>query len=94
MDELRPPDKEQSQQGSSQPAHDRPRIYRIRLKGAFDEAWLGYWFEGFVISGESPGETTLTGAVVDDAALHGLLANLRDLGLRLLYLERIEDQDE
>ena len=69
---------------------DQPAIYKIRLKGSFDEAWLAYWFEGFVVTQHSDGATTLTGPVADEAALHGLLAKAGDLGLKLLLLERME----
>lgn len=65
--------------------------YVIRLKGAFDEAWLAYWLEGFVITKQTVRETTLTGSVADEAALHGLLAKIGNLGLELLFLERIEN---
>lgn len=73
---------------------DQPANYMIRVKGNFDASWLVYWFEGFVISHRKAGETTLTGCVVDEAALHGLLAKIRDLGLKLLFLERIDKQNK
>jgi hypothetical protein len=62
---------------------------KFRVKGSFDDAWLAYWFEGFVVTQQVAGETTLTGLVVDEAALHGLLAKIGNLGLELLFLERI-----
>lgn len=71
---------------------DRTMKYVIRIKGSFDAGWLAYWFDGFVISQQDAGETTLVGQVPDEAALHGLLAKIRNLGLELLFLERIEDQ--
>jgi hypothetical protein len=71
---------------------NQPVNYKIKVKGSFDEAWLAYWFEGFVVTQQTFGETTLTGPVADEAALHGLLAKVRDLGLKLLLLERMENQ--
>ena len=70
---------------------DQPGNYRICLQGSFDERWLSYWFEGFVVIQQDEGETTLTGSVLDESALHGLLARIRDLGLKLLLLEKIKD---
>lgn len=71
---------------------DQPGSYRIRLQGSFDENWLAYWFDGFVVTEQNAHETTLTGSVSDESALHGLLAKIRDLGLKLLLLERLGDQ--
>ena len=62
--------------------------YRIKLKGCLDPKWSD-WFEQMAISTEG-GETILTGPVIDQAALHGLLIRIRDLNLTLLSLERIE----
>ena len=57
--------------------------YEIRLKGHLDDRWAG-WFDGLTITREAGGETLLSGSVVDQAALHGLLRKVRDLGLPLL----------
>jgi len=67
------------------PAHGdaEPGRYEIRLHGQLDERW-GDWFEGFTLSTQSDGTTTLTGAVVDQAALHGLLRRVGDLGVTLI----------
>ena len=65
-----------------------PKAYRIKLKGCLDPKWSD-WFEQMAISTEG-GETILTGPVIDQAALHGLLIRIRDLNLTLLSLERIE----
>ena len=62
--------------------------YRIKLKGCLDPKWSD-WFEQMAISTEG-GETILTGPVIDQAALHGLLIRIRDLNLTLLSVERIE----
>jgi len=58
-------------------------IYEIRLKGHLGIQWTE-WFEGMAISLEENGETVLSGPVIDQAALHGLLKKVRDLGLPLL----------
>jgi hypothetical protein len=57
--------------------------YEIRLRGRLDERWSA-WFEGMTMALEPGGVTVLRGPVVDQAALHGLLARLRDLGLPLI----------
>ncbi len=64
-------------------------FYAIRLKGHLDGRWAN-WFEGLTISLEDNGETLLTGPVTDQAALHGLLRKVRDLGLPLLSVNRIQ----
>ena len=63
--------------------HDQPWRCEIRLKGHLDERWTD-WFEGLTITREANGETRLTGPVVDQTALHGLLRKVRDLGLPLI----------
>ena len=60
-----------------------PGLYEIRIKGHLDDRWAD-WFEGLTITLEDNGDTLLTGAVVDQAALHGLLRKVRDLGMPLL----------
>ena len=61
--------------------------YRIRVKGHLDSRW-STWFEGLTVITEESGETVLYGPVMDQAALHGLLARIRDLGLPLLAVSR------
>ena len=65
-----------------------PDRYRVRIGGHLDPAW-STWFEGLVIVQEADGTTTLTGPLVDQAALYGLLGRLRDLGAPLLTVERL-----
>ena len=66
------------------PEHDNESgLYEIRLKGHLDERWADR-FEGLTITLEEDGNTLLTGPVVDQAALHGLLKRVRDLGMPLL----------
>jgi hypothetical protein len=62
-------------------------IYHIRVKGNLDEKWAD-WFEGFVMASRDNGETLLSGAVVDQAALHGVLTRIHSLGLPLLLVAR------
>jgi len=64
-------------------------IYQIRIKGHLGRQWTD-WFEGLTITLEENGETLLTGPVVDQAALHGLLRKVRDLGMPLLSVNRVE----
>ena len=68
---------------------DRHSIYHIRVKGNLDRKWSD-WFDGFTIAPQADDETLLTGSVADQAALHGLLAKIRDLGLPLLLVRRVE----
>jgi hypothetical protein len=66
-----------------------PEFYEIRVKGRLGPEW-SVWFEGVTVTARPGGETMLTGSVVDQAALHGLLVKIRNLGLPLLSLNRIE----
>jgi len=61
----------------------QPTVYQIRIKGHLGRQWTD-WFGGLTITLEDNGDTLLTGAVVDQAALHGLLKKVRDLGMPLL----------
>jgi hypothetical protein len=69
--------------------HYEPGIYKIRLKGHLDDKWADR-FEGLTITLEDNGDTLLTGPVVDQAALHGLLKKVRDLGMPLLSVCPVE----
>lgn len=66
----------------------QPIVYQIRLKGHLSRQWKD-WFEGLTITLEENGNTLLTGPVVDQAALHGLLKKVRDLGMPLLSLNSV-----
>lgn len=67
----------------------QPMVYEIRIKGHLSCQWTE-WFGGLNITMEEDGETLLTGPVVDQAALHGLLKKVRDLGLPLISVNRVE----
>jgi len=67
----------------------QPTIYQIRLEGHLGRQWTE-WFDGLAITLHRNGDTLLTGPVVDQAALHGLLKKVRDLGVPLVSLNRVE----
>ncbi len=67
----------------------QPLVYQIRVKGHLGREWTD-WFGGLTITLEDNGETLLTGPVVDQAALHGLLKKVRDLGMPLLSVSPVE----
>ncbi len=69
--------------------HNQPQCYEIRLKGHLDAHWTNR-FEGLTIRLEEHGDTLLTGPVIDQAALHGLLKKVRDLGLTLISVRPLE----
>ena len=64
-------------------------VYEIRLKGHLEARWMK-WFDGLAIMLEENGDTLLSGPVADQAALHGLLKRIRDLGLPLLSVNTVE----
>jgi hypothetical protein len=68
---------------------NQPVVYQIRIKGHLGRQWAA-WFGGLAITLEEDGDTLLTGPVVDQAALHGLLRKVRDLGLPLLAVTRVK----
>jgi len=68
-----------------------PMFYQIRLKGHLDAQWTD-WFAGLTVSLQENGDTLLTGPVVDQAALHGLLKKIRDLGMPLLSVITVEPE--
>jgi hypothetical protein len=69
-------------------AHDAGR-YEIRLKGHLDARWAA-WFDGLSLTNDSDGTTTITGQVIDQAALHGLLQQVRDVGLPLVSVTPVD----
>ena len=67
----------------------QPMVYQIRIKGHLSRQWTD-WFEGLTITLEDNGDTLLTGPVIDQAALHGLLKKVRDLGMPLLSVNGVK----
>ena len=65
--------------------------YEIRVKGHLNARWAD-WFDGLTLTQESDGTTVLSGSLIDQAALHGLLGKVRDLGLPLIAVHRRTDQ--
>jgi len=70
----------------------RMKSIEIRVKGKIDENWSD-WFAGLTVTHTDQNETILTGHVVDQAALYGLLSRLRDLGLALVSVNPVEMSD-
>ena len=73
--------------------HVRHEVYQIVVKGHLDREWSD-WFDGLTITLLDSGETILTGPIIDQTALHGVLIKIRDLALPLLSLTRIEPEKE
>lgn len=72
---------------TASPQRVEPTSYRIRVNGRLDDHWLA-WFDGLTLTYSSDGTTTLTGPIPDQAALHGLLTKIRDLGLVLVSIKQ------
>jgi hypothetical protein len=70
-----------------------PTRYEIRLNGRLDPRWAA-WFDGLTLTSDSDGTTALRGVVVDQAALHGLLQRLRDVGLPLISVTPLPDNPQ
>jgi hypothetical protein len=68
---------------------DRPQRYEIRVTGHLDGERL-HWFEGWSVTALPSGETLLVGPITDQAALHGILSRIRDLGFPLLAVKQSE----
>lgn len=73
---------------STEDQHE-PECYEIRILGHLDNRWAD-WFEGMRITLEDNGETQLSGLVADQSALYGLLRKVRDLGMPLVSVNRVE----
>ena len=68
---------------------NQPMVYQIRIKGHLGREWTD-WFDGLTITLDEDGNTLLTGPVIDQAALHGLLKKVRDLGMPLVSVSPVE----
>ena len=68
--------------------HYEPELYEIRIKGHLDDRWAD-WFEGLTFTHESDGTTILDGPLTDQAALHGVLNRIRDLGLPMISVQLV-----
>jgi hypothetical protein len=77
-----------SEEHSSQRARDERIVYQIRLQGHLSRQRAD-WFEGLTVTLEEDGATLLTGPVIDQSALHGILKKVRDLGMPLLSVNAI-----
>ena len=77
-----------SAQRSPERESNQPMVYQIRIKGHLGPQWTD-WFEGLTIKLEEAGDTLLSGPVVDQAALHGYLKKVRDLGMPLLSVNSV-----
>ena len=77
--------------GSTGERSDLP-FYEVCLQGHFDSRWAAR-LEGLAFTLESDGTTTLTGHIADQAALHGLLSQLRDIGVPIVSLRRIDSEE-
>ena len=71
---------------------DQLDIYEIRVRGGLDKRWSD-WFDGLTVNPQTEGVTLIKGPVVDQAALHGLLNKIRDIGLPLLSVIRLEREE-
>jgi hypothetical protein len=70
---------------------DQPSRYQIRVQGNLDPKWSA-WFTGFSITPQAGGDTLITGEIIDQSDLYGLLEKIRDLGLPLLCVERLKSE--
>jgi glycerol kinase len=78
-----------SNKRSPESAKDQPMVYQIRLEGHLGDQWAD-WFGGMIITPEDNGNTLFTGSVIDQAALHGLLKKVRDLGMPLISVMQVD----
>jgi hypothetical protein len=68
---------------------DSPTVFQIRIQGHLGQQWAD-WFDGLTITLEEDGNTLLSGPVIDQSALHGILTKIRDLGMPLLSVNSVD----
>jgi hypothetical protein len=73
--------------------YDQPAAYQIVIHGHLSDQWAD-WFDGFTITLDPRGQTSLVGPVADQAALHGVLKKIRDLGIPLISVNRLDPGEE
>ena len=73
----------------SNPEANQQMVYQFKLKGHLGQQWLN-WFEGLTVTLEEDGNTLLSGSVIDQSALHGILKKIRDLGMPLISVNSVE----
>ena len=76
---------------TNKPNSNEPVRYQIRISGHLGEQWTG-WFEQMTLTQIKDGDSLITGPVIDQAALHGLLRKIRDLGLPLISVVRLQPE--
>jgi hypothetical protein len=82
-----------SQSQASIPNADGSNRYAIRVKGHLDQRWVD-WFDGLTLTRESAGTTLLEGPLADQAALHGVLTRIRDLGLPIISVQTVLPEEK
>jgi hypothetical protein len=75
-----------------QPSQDQTNHYEFKVEGQLNPTWSA-WFEDLTLIHEASGNTTLTGSIADQAALHGVLIKIRDLGLTLISVKRLKKSE-
>lgn len=70
---------------------EKPTVYQIKVKGHLDHTWVD-WFEGLTISNQDGGEAVLSGYLPDQAALHGVLNRISNLGLTLISVNSVSEE--
>jgi hypothetical protein len=78
-----------SDKPQQKPNQREPKVYQIKIKGHLGSQWSD-WFDSLTVTQDKKGNTLLTGPVIDDAALHGLLKKVRDLGMPLISFNPFE----
>ena len=73
----------------SNPDANQQTVYQFRIKGHLGPQWMG-WFEGLTVTLEEDGNTLLSGPMIDQSAMHGVLKKIRDLGMPLLSMNPID----